>query len=105
MIACSYSYTRTPRLLAAVPLGHHLSEQLARHFNHAATRNNDPLDCLTVPSFSLLLARDSHGEPLTPVSLIFGCRQISATNGTTTRSLDLTDLAFQRANRYVSSHR
>lgn len=105
MIACSYTGPRQSRLAAVVPLGHRLSAELAQHLNHAATTSNDPLQCLVIPSISVLLARDAEGNPLAPVTLTPGCRQIAATNGTTTRYLDTFDSAFQRANRYVSSHR
>ena len=104
MIACSYTGPRLSRL-AAVPLGHRLSVELAQHLNGAATVHNDPLQCLAIPSISVLLARDAHGNPLAPVTLTPGCRQIAATNGTTTRYLDTFDSAFRQANRYVSRHR
>lgn len=104
MTACSYG-PRQSRLVAAVPLGHRLSAELAQHLNQAATSRNDPLQCLVIPSISVLLARDAQGNSLAPVTFTPGCRQIAATNGSTTRYLDTFDPAFRQANRYVNSQR
>lgn len=104
MIACKYSGRQQSRLVAAVPLSRRLATQLAQHLNHAGTSSNDPLQCLVIPNISVLLARDIHGSPLAPITLIPGCRQIAASNGSTTRYLETFDPAFRQANRYVSSH-
>jgi hypothetical protein len=106
MTACSYMSTRqTPgaRLVADVPLDHKLATQLAQHLNNAATISDDPLLCLVMTNFSLLLARGDDGAALPPLTLSPGCRQITASNGTTTRYLDTSDAAFQRAISAVGS--
>jgi hypothetical protein len=45
-------------------------------------------------SFSVLVARDDHGTAFAPITLTPGCREITATNGTTTRYLNVDDPAL-----------
>jgi hypothetical protein len=98
MAACSYSTmsprtTRQASLIASVPLDHQLASRLAHQLNTAPTTHNDPLLCLHVLSFSVLVARDDHGTAVPPITLTPGCREITATNGTTTRYLNVDDPA------------
>jgi hypothetical protein len=104
MAACSYLLTMRPRptrqarLTASVPLDHQLATRLAHDLNTAATTPNDPLLCGTVLSFSVLVARDDHGTAFSPITLTPGCRQITATNGTTTRYSQLTNSSRRSSN-------
>jgi hypothetical protein len=105
MTACSYTNPPQSRLVADVPLGHRLAAKLAEHLNHAATINNDEEQCLVIPNISVLLARDTQGSLLAPVTFIPGCDQIAASNGSTIRYLEISDPAFEQATRYVRSHK
>ena len=101
MTACSYTSTRSPsptrQLRADVPLDRNLSMQLALHLNDAATTHDDPDLCARMPNFSLLLARDDEGATFPAVTLTPGCQQIQASNDTTSRYIDVSDTALQRA--------
>jgi hypothetical protein len=107
MTACSYTSTsrQSPDapLLADVPLDRELARQLAQHLNSAATISDDPTLCLRIPNFSLLLARDDQGAILPTITLTPGCQQLTASNGTTTRYLDINDAALQQAAKAVDS--
>jgi hypothetical protein len=98
MTACSYVGSSRPR---TVPLAHLLATQLAQHLNNATSTSNDPLLCLEGLNISVLLARDDRGRALPPVTLTPGCRQITASNRTTTRYLAFNDPALRKAERYV----
>jgi hypothetical protein len=99
MAACSYA-TMSPgttgqaRLIASIPLDHQMATGLAHELNAAPTTGNDPLNCLHALNFSVLVARDDHGTAFQPITLTPGCRQITATNGTTTRYLNVDDPAL-----------
>ena len=98
MAACSYATlsprtNRQARLIASVPLDHPLATRLAHQLNTAATTGNDPLNCLHELNFSVLVAQDDHGTAFSPITLTPGCREITATNGTTTRYLPVGDPA------------
>lgn len=105
MTACSYTNPPRSRLVADVPLSRKLAAKLADDLNHAALARNDPEDCLTIPVISVLLARDTSGRLLAPITFIPGCDQTAASNGSTTRYLRVSDRAFRQANKYVYSHK
>jgi hypothetical protein len=105
MTACNYTNPPRSRLVADVPLGGRLAAKLAVHLNHAATTSNDPEQCLVITNISVLLARDTRGRLLAPVTFIPGCDQTAASNGSTTRYLNISDPAFRQANQYVYNHK
>jgi hypothetical protein len=99
MAACSYAplspgTTGQERLIAFIPLDHQMATGLAHQLNTAPTTGNDPLNCLHELNFSVLVARDDHGTAFPPITLTSGCREITATNGTTTRYLNVDDPAL-----------
>lgn len=104
MTRCSYPRTTRGHLLAAVPLDHAFAEQLARHLNNASPVHHDTALCLMVPKYhSVLVARDSHGTVLRPVVFVFGCTQVTASNGQTVRYLNTNDPFLLRTARATAS--
>lgn len=109
MTACSYSMPTSTRSggrsIVAVSLSHRLSVQLAQHLNNSSKSSDDPLQCLVIPSISILMARAEDGAILPPVKLSGGCRQITATNGVAYRYINVDDPVLRQAMELVAKQK